>query len=235
MKQAKSIIWGLAILALGVLFGGKALGLFNFDVFFEGWWTLFIIVPGIIGIITEDHKLGSFMFLATGVILLLAAQDVFGYDVAWKVILAAVLILSGFALIFSSFANRKINAEVAEEMQKRGKNGESLTAIFSGNDRVYNKEKFSGCDVVAVFGGAELDVSNAIIEKDAAIKTFTLFGGTDIIVPKDVQIKSKSGFIFGGISDDRKDVSGKGKHTIYIDAIGGFGGVTIKDSKSKND
>ena len=60
------------------------------------------------------------------------------------------------------------------------------------------------------------------------IKAFALFGGVEIKVPEDVNIKSKSGFIFGGISDDRKGES-KGKYTIYLDAAGGFGGITISD------
>ena len=88
MKQIKPIIWGVAIIALGVIFGGNALGLFNLNVFFDGWWTLFIIIPSIISLVTEKEKLSSLGFLAAGVILLLAAQKVFDYDVAWKAILA---------------------------------------------------------------------------------------------------------------------------------------------------
>ena len=57
MKQAKPIIWGIAIIALGVIFGGNAIGLFNFNVFFDGWWTLFIIVPSVISLIFEKEKL----------------------------------------------------------------------------------------------------------------------------------------------------------------------------------
>ncbi|MBR3319926.1 hypothetical protein IKG20_01330 [Candidatus Saccharibacteria bacterium] len=235
MKQAKSIIWGVAILALGVLFGGKALGLFTFDIFFDGWWTLFLIVPSIIGIITEKNKFGSFTMLGIGVVMLLAAQNVFSWGVAWKVILAVVLIMAGFAIIFGSIFHRKVNEEVEAEVKKMKKDGkeDAQVAVFSGNDRVYNKEKFTGSEIVAVFGGAELDISNAIIEKDVAVKAFCLFGGIDITVPKDIQIKTKSGFIFGGISDDRKDTQEKAKHTLYIDAAGGFGGVDIKDRASK--
>ena len=49
-----------------------------------------------------------------------------------------------------------------------------------------------------------------------------------------MQTKIKSGFIFGGVSDDRKSDMEKGKYTIYLDAVGGFGGVSIKDKiKSK--
>ena len=46
-------------------------------------------------------------------------------------------------------------------------------------------------------------------------------------------MKIKSGFIFGGASDERKGDVGKSKHTIYIDAAGGFGGVTVSDARKK--
>ena len=106
-------------------------------------------------------------------------------------------------------------------------------AIFSGSDRVYNNEAFTGSNLVAVFGGVDLDLRNASFNKDTVIKAFCLFGGIDIKVPKDVQVQIRSGFIFGGISDDRKDKSSKGKYTIYVDAAGGFGGVSINDKADK--
>lgn len=37
------------------------------------------------------------------------------------------------------------------------------------------------------------------------------------------------GKIFGGVSDERKSDTSKGKYTIYVDAAGGFGGVDIID------
>ena len=106
-------------------------------------------------------------------------------------------------------------------------------AIFSGSDRVYKDETFQGSNLVAIFGGAKLNLKNAKFDKDTVIKAFTLFGGIDIIVPDDVKVKLKSGFIFGGFSDDRKNATEKGKYTIYIDAAGGFGGVSIKDKAEK--
>ena len=66
------------------------------------------------------------------------------------------------------------------------------------------------------------------------IRAFCLFGGIDIRVPEDVQIKLKSGIIFGGISDDRKKVPEKNsKYTIYLDVAGGFGGLSISDNDKK--
>ena len=203
MKQIKPIVWGVAIIALGVIFGGNALGLFNFDVFFDGWWTLFIIIPSFISLVTEKDKLASLGFLAIGVILLLAAQKVFSFGIAWKVILAVVLITVGLSIIVKAMFHGKNDKEVEEKVKNLGdgKNMDSQTAIFSGSDRVYKDEVFSGSNLMAVFGGVDLDLRDAKFEKDTVIKAFALFGGIDIIVPNDVKVKLRSGFVFGGFSD----------------------------------
>lgn len=235
MKQFRIAIWGLAIIALGVIFGGNALGWFNIDIFFDGWWTLFIIVPSALSLFTEKEKLSNLFLLGVGVILLLAAQNVFSYDTAWKVILATFLILLGIWITFRGLVRGKNDKEVEKKVRDLGdgKTMDSQVAIFSGSDKTYKGEAFSGANLVAIFGGVDLDLRNAKIEKDTVIKAFALFGGIDIMVPEDVQVKIKSGFIFGGASDDRKGDTGKGKHTIYIDAAGGFGGITVGDVRKK--
>ena len=221
---------------MGLIFGGHALGLFELNIFFDGWWTLFIIIPSLIGLITDKEKLSSLGFLSAGIILLLAAQNVFTYDVAWKVILAVFLIIAGLSIITKSLFHSKNDQEVARkiaEAEKDGKTMDSQMAIFSGSDRTYKDEVFQGSNLAAVFGGAKLNLKHAKFNKDAVIKAFALFGGIDIIVPDDVKVKLKSGFIFGGFSDDRKNSTDKGKYTIYIDAAGAFGGITITDKDEK--
>ena len=235
MKTVKPIIWGIAIIALGVIFGGSALGLFTLNIFFDGWWTLFIIIPSAVSLITDKEKLSSLGFLAAGIILLLAAQKVFDYDVAWKVILAVFLIIAGLAIIIKNTIHNKNDEEVAKKIKnlEDEKTMDSQTAIFSGSDRTYNDEAFHGSTLAAVFGGVNLNLKNAKFTKDTVIKAFCLFGGIEIVVPDDVVVKLRSGFIFGGFSDDRKNAAEKGKYTIYIDAAGGFGGVTISDKAKK--
>ena len=235
MKQIKPIVWGIAVIALGVVFGGNAFGLFDINIFFDGWWTLFIIIPSFISLITEKEKLSSLIFLVSGIVLLLAARKIFSYDIAWKVILAGVLIAAGILIIVKSIFHSKNDKEVEKKVDelKDNKSMDSQVAIFSGSNKVYNKEVFSGTNLIAVFGGIDLDLRNAVFKKDTVIKAFCLFGGIDIRVPEGIQVKVKSGFIFGGASDDRKTKSEKGKNTIYIDAAGGFGGVDIKDKAKK--
>ena len=231
MKQFRSIIWGIAIVALGVIFGGNALGIFNIDIFFDGWWTLFIIVPSAVSLITEKEKLSSLVFLAAGVVLLLAAQNVFSFEKASKIILAVALVAVGVGIIVKGIFRGNNDKEVEKKVQdlENDKIMDSQMAVFSGNDRVYNGEVFSGASLLAIFGGVDLDLRKAKFNKDTVIKAFCLFGGIDIKVPEDVQVKIKSGFIFGGASDERKGDASKGKYTIYLDAAGGFGGISISD------
>lgn len=235
MKKAKPIIWGIAIMVLGIILIGKAVGWFDFDIFFKGWWTLFIIVPSVISIFTEKEKLASIGFLAAGIILLLAAQEVITFETAWKVILPVFLILIGLGIVLKTIFHSNNDKEVEEKVKdlEDGKSMDSQMAIFSGSERVYKDEAFTGSHLVAVFGGVDLDLRHAKFTKDTVIKAFALFGGIDIKVPEDVIIKTRSGFIFGGISDDRKSNEAKGKHTIYLDAGGGFGGITISDKLHK--
>lgn len=36
---------GIVLIILGPIVGGNTLGITNINIFFDGWWTLFIIVP----------------------------------------------------------------------------------------------------------------------------------------------------------------------------------------------
>ena len=44
MKKFKRILLGALLVVIGVLFALNALEITNIKIFFDGWWTLFIIV-----------------------------------------------------------------------------------------------------------------------------------------------------------------------------------------------
>ena len=70
MKKSSSIIWGLVLIVIGAIFALNAMDITDIDIFFDGWWTLFIIVPCAIGFFTEHDKMGNLIGLAIGVFLL---------------------------------------------------------------------------------------------------------------------------------------------------------------------
>ena len=76
MKKITKIIGGLILIAVGVLFALNALKITNFDIFFDGWWTLFIIVPCLIGLFTEKDKIGN-LFYSVGCMFSFATTQLF--------------------------------------------------------------------------------------------------------------------------------------------------------------
>ena len=69
---------------------------------------------------------------------------------------------------------------------------------------------------------------NAIIEKDCAITATSIFGGIDILVPDNINVKINSNSIFGGVSEKNHRPTVQGTPTVYINATCMFGGVEIK-------
>ena len=71
MKKVENILWGIVLIIIGLIVGGNTLGLTNIDIFFNGWWTLFIIVPSFISLFNDNDKTGSIVGFLIGIVLIL--------------------------------------------------------------------------------------------------------------------------------------------------------------------
>lgn len=225
MKNCKNIILGIILIVVGVWFGLYATGVVKVNLLFDGWWTLFIIIPSFLGLFDEDGRNGSLIGLFVGVLLLLSCQDVLNFDIVLKLIVPCVLIVTGLSFIFKG----KIKTKNIENVKTVG--GTNYNATFSGQNLDFSKEEFTGTKLDAVFGGIKCDLRNAIINDDVVIEASAIFGGITILVPKDVNIKITSTSIFGGV--DGKSKMDKPGKTIYVNATCLFGGVEVKWIKDK--
>ena len=91
MKK-NGVLWGMVIILAGIVIGLKSFGLFEVNIFFDGWWTLFIIVPATIGLFTEKRKTGNIICLLVGVLLLLAVRDVIKFELLGKLVLPVIIV-----------------------------------------------------------------------------------------------------------------------------------------------
>lgn len=227
MKKISKILWGIALIIVGGVFALNAFGLTDIELFFDGWWTLFIIVPCFIGLFNEREKTGNLIGLLIGGILLLCCQDVLGFDMLWKLAVPAIIVIIGVKLIVGAFFGDKATNLLEASRQ----NGESIPvgcAAFSGQNLNYDGQAFNGAELNAIFGGVKCDLRNAIINKDCAITATSIFGGIDLLVPDHVNVKVSSNSIFGGVSHKNHRPNVQGAVTIYINATCMFGGVEIK-------
>ena len=227
MKKLSKILWGIALIAVGSIFALKAFGVTNVEIFFDGWWTLFIIVPCLVGIFSEREKTGNIIGLLIGVFLLLCCQNVLSFDMFWKLAIPAIIVIIGLKMIFGAIFGDK----AIKMLETSRKNGDSIKvgcATFSGQNLNFDGEQFSGAELTAVFGGVKCDLRQAIIEKDCAVNATSAFGGIDILVPDNINVKVNSNSIFGGVSEKNHRTAVQGAVTIYINATCMFGGVEIK-------
>ena len=228
MKKIENTVIGLIFIIIGVIIGLNTFHITNIDLFFDGWWTLFIIIPCFIGLFKDDEKTGSIIGILVGVALLLACQDVIDFDLIWKLALPVILVIIGISLVFKDIFNSKLNGKI-KELNKNNVKNNGGCAIFSGQDLNFEGEKFKGTSLTAIFGGIKCDLRKAIIEDDIVINTTSIFGGVEIFVPDDVKVKVKSTSIFGGVDDKKENKIEKEEfHTIYINATCVFGGADIR-------
>ena len=228
MKKFGNILWGLVFILIGGIIACNAIGITNIDIFFDGWWTMFIIVPCFMGIFKDHDKTGNIIGLLIGLALLLACQGILDFGMVWKLILPAILITIGLSFIFKDVFNNKVNSEI-KKLNKTSANQDEYCATFAGQDVSFDGEEFKGVTLSAVFGGVKCDLRNSVINDDVVINTSSVFGGIELFVPDNVKIKIKATPIFGGVSDDKKKYNtNQDSHTIYINATCVFGGVDIK-------
>ena len=226
MEKVNRILWGLVFIVLGVIVALNALDIIDFNIFFNGWWTLLIIIPCFIGLFdsSNEGKIGNIVGLIIGIVLLLLCQGWLRFDLVIKLFIPAILVFVGIYLIFGNLFRNKIVDKV-NEIKSKG-NGEAITATFSEQFVAKSGEEFKNANIDAIFGSVVLDLTDAKIKDEAVITASAIFGGIDIIVPKDVEVKIKSTPIFGGVSNTTKTKDAK--KVIYIDALALFGSVEVK-------
>lgn len=224
MKDKGNLIWGIILIVVGIIIGLNSLGIANINIFFDGWWTLFIIIPSLADIIKRPNKASNYGWLVLGIVLLLCAQDILKFELIGKLIFPAILVFIGISLLFKD----KVGKKVKEKIKTLNEEGlEEYYATFSGQEINKAGEEFKGASLNAIFGGIDLNLQEAKIQKDVLINATAVFGGIDIKVPSNVNVKVQSTSIFGG-ADNKITKQTETLPTIYVKAFCLFGGVDIK-------
>jgi predicted membrane protein len=85
----------------------------------------------------------------------------------------------------------------------RGDDVLDSVSIFGGVKKSILSKEFKGGEIVNIFGGAELDFTQADINGIVVIDITQIFGGVKLIVPPHWQVTSDIAAIFSGFDDKR--------------------------------
>jgi len=249
-SRISNVLWGLFFILIGIGFAGNAFNLWNFTLFFAGWWTMFIIIPCVISIIQNGFNTGNSVGLAIGLMLFLTRQGILNADLLGKLIVPVILIIIGLSILFANVFRTKIPEHLYKNREKKndgfqdgnydghahadysyttgGYETAGYTATFSAQNINMDNQVFNGTNLNAIFGSVCLRLENAIINEDVVIDCNATFGGIEIHLPDYVKVKIRSTPLFGGVSNRTRTCTADNAPTVYINATCMFGGVEIR-------
>lgn len=240
------VLIGVVILAAAVLILMRNLG-FPFP-WYMFTWPMILIVVGLVQGIRDrftNHNwwvitLVGVFFLATKIYPEFRFSDFF-----WPVILGAIGIAvllnrggrkrgmetDNFIKTDDSFSGTgSFSSATAENISADGELVDAAAVFGSVKKNIYAKN-FKGGEVVAVFGGAEINLMNADFTGEIKLEIVNVFGGTTLFVPANWQIRTEAAAILGAIEDKRREpASVTADKVLVLDGFVMFGGIDIKSA-----
>lgn len=251
MKQnAAKYIIGLIIVVAGIGIILKAAGI-EFSLFFEGWWTLPIIIIAVVSMSNGGIGPGNFALLLIGAWLLANQREWLPQWFNSAYIIGAAVIGFGLLFIFNPRKEEETSGERPSrshephhheaprqsrqhEEQKSGISSQqdtgahpSYTAIFSGQDIRNSADNLDGSTLFALFGGLTVDFRDARIDHDILIDASAVFGGIDLMFPPNVRVVTKATPLFGGVDNKTRPPRAVDAPTVTVRCLAAFGGVDI--------
>jgi predicted membrane protein len=212
--------FGFIFILVGIGFILQNLGVIDAMYYLKVYWPCLIILLMIAQMVTQKHgKIGNGIVILIFAFIQLRILNIISISI-FKLFWPVVLILIGVSILFK---------------RDRGSGGLTegpvihLFHIFSGGEYRYAGEIIEGGDVFTAFGGCDIDLRDIQFGKNPIeISATALFGGIDIIVPKDCKTVVKGLPILGGFSGPEVDFSQNSDRQIIVKVFVAFGGVDVK-------
>ncbi len=235
------VLTGLFLLGIGGLALARSFGVPMPSWLFT-WQMLLIAIGFFIGMRKGFREGGWFVPVIIGGAFLI--NDYFLLGNLRRHIWPLVFIVVGMYFIFRP--RRRISQQNWEQKKNTGMQAETITPlseeqhiqddiidstnIFSGAKKVILSKRFKGGEIVNIFGGCEIDLTQADITDHAILDITAIFGGATLIIPSNWAIKSEAVSIFGGITDKRRirPSTESPIKTLVIKGTMLFGGMEIK-------
>lgn len=232
-KMNRRIFVGVAFLIIGILLTVDNLNIFriNLPYYLFQWHSILIIVGVFMLTAKEKVGFGITLMVIGGIFLLDDMAEYYYVDIGFRDIFdlwPLALVGVGLSLIL------KRNSDSHREKKSIENELDYVDelAVFSGAERVVTSKEFKGGKLTSIFGGTSLNLLNSDLARGTnVLDVFVLFGGCDIRVPADMNVKVKVTAIFGGFSDERKIINenedNDGKDLV-IKGLVLFGGGEVK-------
>ncbi len=229
-KKGQEWFGGLVLVA-GLLFLCRTMGL-DLPHWVFTWPMLLVGIGLIIGITHQFKDTAWLILVLIGGLFLV--DDITGMNINFSsFIFPAILIAIGLKIIFKK-RNKKVIVFDEESgtvvNDEREEDSIEIISIFGGSKKTIISKNFKGGELVSVFGGNELNLTQVDIVRVAKLDILQIMGGTKLIVPSNWKIKSEIVNIFGGFDDKRQNLQGQdtSDKILILEGVSIFGGIDIR-------
>ncbi len=219
-----NLVIGLGLVILGGLFLLDNFYVIYFDVpYWVFRWQSILIIIGLIMLANSENKSAGTVLIAIGLF--------FWFPKLWPLLLVGI----GFYILYKRREPAALNDDrTTDNSSGRGSLNDFIndTSIFGGGKKMINSDNFKGGNITAVFGGSEIDLYECKLAKgNNVLDVFAMFGGNDILMPADWNVRIEVIPIFGGFSDKRRKDPNQvpdPERKLIIKGLVIFGGGNIK-------
>ena len=225
-SSRNSNLWiGLIVIAVGIFLFIDKLDLWFFPYWVFSWPVLLIIIGLLIGVRKKFRSVGWLILVLIGSFFLL--DEFPGFEYLHRYGLPLGVIIVGFFLLFRAtvfrsdrdYHKKKLtsdhtgtaNTTIFSSTEQVGAGGGEdyieLTTIFGGIKKKIFSKSFKGGQTTTLFGGTEIDLTQADIEGIVVIDIVQAFSGVELIVPSNWEVQSDITTILGSTEDKRMPVS----------------------------
>ena len=243
-KKISSIICGLLFLGAGVLlfaFNTGLLPIYFKPIIFS--WRMLLVAIGFTLVFSRHSRIGGIILMFIGAFFLLPKLNIEGFHFVRQNLWALGLIIVGVIVICNTFWGRCRNKEwfycsenSTHHYRRRKPRVEEtgfieMNRVFSGSKERIDFKNFKGGEINGVFGGLELDLSDAqLAEGTNYLELNSVFGGIILYVPIEWKIELRQTQVFGSFVDNRPKPGFEvdENRVLIIVANSVFGGGEIK-------
>jgi predicted membrane protein len=249
IRPGRGIFVGVLLLALGVVLLLDQQGVVSAHRMYQFFWPAMLVFYGLENLLGRcgSARLFGGALVAIGVVMLLGDLGYIPFHIGFETIWPILLIALGLALVARRFRdtgprNSGSRVPFVGRLERDwgvvgGEEADGGSFNYSGfmsgvKQRIVSKN-FTRGKVAVMWGGFDIDFTQADIQGESAVIDVTAFmGGGKIRVPSNWIVEMRGTPMMGGLVDERVNVqapdAGSAKRLI-VRGIIFMGGVVIKD------
>lgn len=215
---------GIVLVVVGALLLLDNLGILHLGGVMGRGWPLLIVAAGVYQVVRERDLRRGWLPIVIGGVLLLATLRVVRWGELWR-LWPILLVLLGVRLLLGwrTGSHRRSESSTGEDVL-------GLDALFSGVERRVTSRSFRGGKIEAVFGGVEVDFTQAAMAPEGGVlEVSAVFGGVELRLPRDWDVELRPSAVLGGVGEHLSQSDGKSGGRLVIKASAVFGGIELKN------